>query len=281
MELKYYSSKTSFGDFNKLSIDEINFILTFLGNDVSKMIAVSIDFHTIIQTTPAFTTVIDKKCDCLLSQVVLLLPHISPSENNTLDILYSVIMKKPMSNIEQLEKVMSKCQIFLHGMILNILCQLELFENHYQNQYLLVEKLAKQFINEGLERLTIIDATFSCIADLIKKTNDTSEKMIVQIDSARDDIIQQSNDGTTAQQGLLMRLATAISLSWDLMDSSQMILHRNLKSSHKLIQSYQKIQQFYEKFINGRVLLKVRPKEFKLIDFTQSITQSMREMSSI
>ena len=270
--------KRSLGAFHKLSTDEINHIFKNLGGDIQKMNAINIEFHTIVQTTSAFRILLDRKCDVLLKQVAEIVMFIKAADDNTLDTLYQIIMKDPMANIEKLDKIMKKCQVVLHSVILNVLCQLQIFVSHYQpKQKELLRTLTKKFIFECLQRLTNVTATFSCIVDLISDKMNVSTQMIEQMNNANNEITEHTENGTRNQQSILMRLATAVTISWDLMQESEIIFLRHQVTFQKLCGTYQKISAIYKLFIEARVLSVVKPEEFDLMEFIQGITRAIDE----
>ena len=270
--------KCSLGAFYKLSTDEINHIFKYLGGDIQKMNAINIEFHTIVQTTSAFRILLDWKCDVLLKQVAEIVMFIKAADDNTLDTLYQVIMKDPMANIEKLDKIMKKCQVVLHSVILNVLCQLQIFVSHYQpKQKELLQTLTKKFIFESLQRLTNVTATFSCIIDLISDKMNVSNQMIEQMNNANIEITEHTENGTRNQQSILMRLATAVTISWDLMQESEIIFLRHQVTFQKLCGIYQKISAIYKLFIEARVLSVVKPEEFDLMEFIKGITRAIDE----
>ena len=257
------------GDFNKLSLDSVNHILTFLdSNDIKQINQINLNFHTVIQTTSVSRKFMDETCDKFISQIAVMLPHISPSEPDTLDTIYSVIMKKPMMNAQILDKTIIKCQLFLHQTYLQILNQIEIFAKHYKDDKDLRDILLSKFIKECVCRLIIMDATFNCINSLLEKTDETCHKMIENMDSARNDIEQQ----TTDQQSILMRLATNVSRNWDLFDLSQDILRKHLALTNELKMNHEKVtKQLYEVFLESRVQTVVNVHKFDFRKFTKSI----------
>ena len=267
MELNLNSS--NLGDFNKLSMDSINHIFTFLDHaDIKRMNQINLNFHTIIATTFVCRKFLDQHCDTLISQIAVILPHISASEPETLDTIYQVIMKKPMLKIEKLDQVIVKCELFQHQMFLKILNQIEIFASHYKDKKELNDILLKKFIKECVCRLTIIDATFNCINSLLDGTNKTCHKMIKHMISARNEVEQQRPD----QQSILLRIATNVSANWNLFDSSQEILEKHLELTKRLSITHQTVIKLYKIFVEARIQTVINTEKFVLKNFTNDIT---------
>jgi len=277
MELK--SSSKSLGDFNKIPLDAINHIFMFLGNEMKKMGAINVEFHTILCTTPSFRYCIDQKTDCLLSKITSSSQRIKePEDDSLLSVLYDTLMKKPMSDILILDQQIMDCQKFLNGIILNVLCQLEIFGKHFKNsndeQRLLLRVTFNKFINEFLMRLTITDATFSCIAEFVQKSNVTAQSVLSHINSAKKEIQQQSTNSNHSH-GVLMRLITAVSLSWNLLDESTQILRNHHDIVQNLCKTKAIISRIYSKFVETKVRINTSDEDIILSEFIKDIQAAM------